>query len=59
MSERKFIKFLLVVVVVGLLFVAYGRYIEKRTIENANLIEVNNNGYSIEFDGQIHNYVFE
>ena len=58
MSEKKFIKFLLLVVVVGLLFVAYGRYVEKRTIENANLIEVNDNGYFIEFDGQIHEYNF-
>lgn len=58
MSEKKFIKFLLVMVAIGLLFVAYGRYVERVTIENANLIEVDNNGYSIEFNGQIHEYNF-
>lgn len=58
MSEKKFIKFLLVVVVIGLLFVAYGKYIQRTTIESANLIEVNENNYFIEFNGQIHEYEF-
>lgn len=58
MSEKKFIKFLLVVVVVGLLFVAYGKYVQMETIKSAELLEVNENGYTISFDGQEHNYEF-
>lgn len=58
MSEKKFIKFLLVVVVVGLLFVAYGKCVQMETIKSAELLEVNENGYTISFDGQEHNYKF-
>lgn len=58
MSEKKFIKFLLVVVAIGLLFVAYGKHVQMETIKSANLIEVDDNGYSIEFNGQIHEYNF-
>lgn len=56
MKEKRFIQKMLVLVLVGLLFVAYGKYVEKKVIESANLIEVSENGYSIEFNGQIHNY---
>lgn len=59
MSEKKFIKFLIVMTVIGLLFVAYGRYIVSETIKSAQLIEVTDEGYLIDFDGQVHEYTFD
>ena len=56
MKEKRFIQKVLVFVLVGLLFVAYGKYVEKEVIESANLIEVSENGYFIEFNGQVHKY---
>ena len=56
MKEKRFIQKMLLLVLVGLLFVAYGRYVEKEVIESANLIEVSGNGYSIKFNGQVYKY---
>lgn len=58
MSEKKFIKFLVVVVAIGLLFVAYGKYVRNEVIKSATLESVSNDGYTISFDGQIHEYEF-
>lgn len=56
MGERKYLKKLLVLVLVGLLFVAYGRYVENSVIKSAELVEVWDGGYIISFDGQEHIY---
>lgn len=56
MSEKKFLKGVFVLVLVALLFVAYGRYVEQDTIKSAELVEVTEDSYIISFDGQEHIY---
>lgn len=56
MGERKYLKKLLVLVLVGLLFVGYGRYVEKSVIESAELVEVTKDGYTISYNGEMHEY---
>lgn len=62
-SEMKFIKRLMVMVVIGLLFVAYGHWLTKivreDTIKSATLVEINEDGYIINFDGEEHIYDYE
>ena len=63
MSEKKFIKLLIVMTVIGLLFVAYGKYVTTKVrdevIKSAELIEVTDEGYLIDFGGDVHEYVFD
>ncbi len=56
MSEKKFLKSVLVLVLVGLLFVAYGRYVENSVIKSAELVEVTKDGYTISYNGEMHEY---
>ena len=62
-SEMKFIKRLMVMVVIGLLFVAYGHWLTKTvredTIKSATLVEYNENTYTISFDGEEYIYDYE
>ncbi len=58
-SEEKFIIRILVFVIIGLLFVGYGRYVQKSTIESAVLTEINDSEYRISFDGEEHVYTWE
>ena len=57
-SEMKFIKRLMVMVAIGLLFVAYGHWLTKTvredTIKSATLVESSEDGYTISFDGEEH-----
>ena len=63
MSEKKCIKLLIVMTVIGLLFVAYGKYVTTKVrdevIKSAELIEVTDEGYLIDFGGDVHEYVFD
>ena len=62
-SEMKFIKRLMVMVVIGLLFVAYGhwltRTVREDTIKSAVLVESSEDGYTISIDGEEHIYDYE
>lgn len=62
-SEMKFIKGLMIMVVIGLLFVAYGHWLTKTvredTIKSATLVESNEDYYIISFDGEEHIYDYE
>lgn len=62
-SEIKFIKRLLVMVTIGLMFVAYGHWLKAEvredTIESAALVEVSDDHYIISFDGEEHIYEYE
>ena len=62
-SEMKFIKRLMVMVAIGLLFVAYGHWLTKTvredTIKSATLVESSEDGYNISFDGEEHIYDWE
>ena len=57
-KEERFIALTLVTVIIGLMFVAYGNYIKKQTIQSAELTTVTENGYSISFEGEEHYYSF-
>ena len=56
MDEMKFLKRLLVLVLVGLLFVAYGYYLRNEVIKSAELVEVTEDSYIISYDGEAHIY---
>ena len=62
-SEMKFIKRLMVMVAIGLLFVAYGHWLTKTvredTIKSAVLVESNEDYYTISFDGEERIYDYE
>ena len=58
-KEEKFIALTLVTVIIGLMFVAYGNYIKKQTIQSAELTGVTENGYTISFEGEEHYYTFD
>ena len=62
-SEKKFIIRMLIIVAIGLMFAAYGKYMTKvvreETIQSAELIEATDDGYIISFDGEEHAYDYE
>ena len=62
-SEKKFIIRMVIFVAIGLMFVAYGKYVTKTvredTIKSATLVEYNENTYTISFDGEEHIYDYE
>lgn len=53
---KKIIAGALALVAMCVLFVSYGKYIEKKTIESAVLIEDTGTEYVISFDGEEHIY---
>ena len=57
-KEERFIALTLVTVLIGLMFVAYGNYIKKQTIQSAELTGVTETGYTISFEGEEHYYSF-
>lgn len=53
---KKIIIGTLALVAVCALFIGYGKYVEKKTIESAVLVEDNGTEYIISFDGEEHIY---
>lgn len=62
-SEYKFIIRIIIFVAIALMFVDYGKYVDRvvreETIRSAELIEVTDDGYIISFDGEEHIYDYE
>lgn len=62
-SEEKFLIHIIIFVAVALMFVGYGKYMDKvvreETIKSAELIEVTDDGYIISFDDEAHSYSFD
>lgn len=62
-SEKKFIIRMVIFVAIGLMFVAYGKYVTKTvredTIKSATLVEYNEDYYTISFDGDEHIYDYK
>lgn len=62
-SEMKFIKRLMMMAAIGLLFVVYGHWLTKTvredTIKSATLVESSEDCYTISFDGEEHIYNYE
>ena len=63
MKEYKFIALILAIVLIGLGCVRFCNHLVKKTInetiENAVLVESNENGYVLNFYGQEYNYSFD
>lgn len=53
---KKSVMRVLAIVVVCVLFVAYGQYVKAQTIKCAVLVECDDTGYVISFDGDEHIY---
>ena len=58
-KEERFIALTLVTIIIGLMFVAYGNYIKKQTIQSAELTGVTDSGYTLSFEGEEHYYTFD
>ena len=62
-SEKKFVIRMLILVAVGLMFFAYGKHVTKvvreDTIKSASLVGLNEDYYTISFDGEEHIYDYE
>lgn len=63
MKEYKFIALILIIVITGLGCVRFCNHLVEKTInetiENAVLVETNENGYVLNFYGQEYNYSFD
>ena len=62
-KEEKFIISLIIIVLIGLSCVRFCNHLVEKTInetiENAVLVESNENGYTLNFYGQEYNYSFD
>ena len=62
-KETKFILTLIIIAIIGLVFRAYGLWltnkVEQQVIESAVLIESNEDGYTLSFDGEEYWYTFD
>lgn len=58
-KEERFIRNIIIVVLIGLMFVVYGNYIKKQTIQSAELTGVTDSGYTLAFEGEEHYYTFD
>lgn len=57
-KEERFIIRILIIVLIGLMIRSYGLYIQKQTIQSAELTGVTETGYTISFAGEEHYYSF-
>ena len=57
-KEEKFIIRIIIVVIIGLMVIGYGKFVRNQTIRAAELTAVTENGYSISFEGEEHYYSF-
>ena len=58
-KEERFIRNIIIIVVIGLLIRAYGLHVRNQTIRAAELTAVTENGYTLSFEGEEHYYTFE
>lgn len=62
-EERKFLAKIVIIVVLGLLVAQYGSWltekVRQQTIEEAILIESDENGYTLSFNGEYHVYTYD
>ena len=57
-KEERFIRNIIIVVIIGLMVIGYGKFVRNQTIRAAELTAVTENGYSISFEGEEHYYSF-
>lgn len=57
-SEEKFLIRIIIIVIIGLMMIGYGKFVRNQTIQSAELTGVTDSGYSISFNGEEHYYSF-
>ena len=58
-KEEKFIIRIIIIFIIGLMVIGYGKFIRNQTIHSAELTKVTETGYTISFSGEEHCYTFE
>ena len=57
-KEERFIIRIIIIVIIGLMVIGYGKFVRNQTIQSAELIGVTETGYTISFNGEEHYYSF-
>ena len=57
-KEERFIRNIIIVVIIGLMVIGYGKFVRNQTIQSAELTGVTETGYTISFNGEEHYYSF-
>lgn len=58
-KEERFIRNIIIVVIIGLMVIGYGKFVRNQTIRAAELTAVTENGYTLAFEGEEHYYTFD
>ena len=58
-KEEKFIIRIIIIVIIGLMVIGYGKFVRNQTIRAAELTAVTENGYTLAFEGEEHYYTFD
>ena len=57
-KEERFIIRIIIIVIIGLMVIGYGKFVRNQTIQSAELTGVTETGYTISFNGEEHYYTF-
>ena len=57
-KEERFIIRIIIIVIIGLMVIGYGKFVRNQTIQSAELTGVTDSGYTISFEGEEHYYAF-
>ena len=57
-KEERFIIRIIIIVIIGLMVIGYGKFVRNQTIQSAELTGVTETGYTISFNGEEHYYSF-
>ena len=57
-KEERFIIRIIIIVIIGLMVIGYGKFVRNQTIQSAKLTGVTETGYTISFNGEEHYYTF-
>ena len=58
-KEERFIIRIIIIVIIGLMVIGYGKFVRNQTIREATLTAVTENGYTLSFEGEEHYYTFD
>lgn len=58
-KEERFIIRIIIIFIIGLMVIGYGKFVRNQTIQSAELIAVTETGYTLAFEGEEHYYTFD
>lgn len=58
-KEERFIIRIIIIFIIGLMVIGYGKFVRNQTIQSAELTGVTETGYTITFEGEEHYYTFD